>query len=253
MLAARLMRMDKLTTLIPDIEVLLGLSTEELASTVLRLAAQRRQNGLIHASHMTSDLQESYGNPCPYPANRRQEALFALGEAWNWLCVQGLLVAEMDSNGSNGWLRLSRRAQQLLDETAFKKYAGSLEFPKALLHPSIREDVWLDIVRGDPGTAVFKAFRAVEVAVRTACKFPDNEIGVVMMRKAFDPKNGPLSDMSQPEGERESRAHLFAGAIGSFKNPISHREVTIEDIRVAQEQVMLASHLLRIVDGLAKG
>jgi len=244
--------MDKLTTLIPDVEVLLKLAPEELASTVLRLAAQRVQNGSIHATSIASDLESRYGEHIPYPDNRRAEALLALAEAWNWLVIQGLLIPSMDSNGSNGWLRLSRRARELLDETAFKTYAGSLEFPKALLHPSIREEVWLDIVRGDPGTAVFKAFRAVEVAVRAAGKYPDTDIGMPLMRKAFDPKNGPLSDMSQPEGERESRAHLFAGAIGSFKNPISHREVTIEDIRVAQELVMLASHLLRIVDGRAK-
>lgn len=244
--------MDKLTTLIPDVEVLLQLAPEELAATVLLLASQRVQNGSIHAQEIARDLESRHGQFCPYPDNRKSEALLALAEAWNWLCIQGLLIPSMDSNGSNGWLRLSRRAHQLLDATAFKTYVGSLEFSKSLLHPSIADDVWLDIVRGDPGTAVFKAFRAVEVAVRTAGKYPDTEIGMPLMRKAFDAKNGPLSDMTQPEGERESRAHLFAGAIGSFKNPISHREVTIEDIRVAQEQVMLASHLLRIVDSRLK-
>ena len=35
------------------------------------------------------------------------------------------------------------------------------------------------------------------------------------MRKAFDKATGTLSDMQQPESEREALAHLFAGAIGS--------------------------------------
>lgn len=243
--------MHTIGSLIPDVEVLLRLAPEELASTVLRLAAQRLQNGIIHASMFITDFQERVDMPCPYPAHQRAAAMEAFSEAWNWLCVQGLLVPQFESTVS-GWLRLSRRAQQLLDETAFRTYAGSLEFPKALLHPTIRDEVWLDIVRGDPGTAVFKAFRAVEIAVRAAGNFPDSDVGMPLMRKAFDPKNGPLSDMTQPEGERESRAHLFAGAIGSFKNPVSHREVTIEDIRLAQEQAMLASHLLRIVDSRSK-
>jgi len=72
------------------------------------------------------------------------------------------------------------------------------------------------------------------------------------MRKAFDKNSGPLSYMQQPEAEREALAHLFTGAIGSYKNLYSHRTVTINDLVEAQEMVILASHLLRIVDGRRK-
>ena len=84
--------------------------------------------------------------------------------------------------------------------------------------------------------------------MRAAGKYAATDIGIDLMRRAFHPTKGPLAKMSDPEPERDALAHLFAGAIGSYKNPHSHRTVAITDANEAQEMVMLASHLLRIVD-----
>ena len=84
--------------------------------------------------------------------------------------------------------------------------------------------------------------------MREAAGLTKADLGVSLMRKAFDVENGPLTDLSAERAERQARSDLFAGSIGSYKNPQSHRDVDLDDPIEATEIVMLANHLLRIVD-----
>ncbi|EWY36381.1 hypothetical protein N825_26285 [Skermanella stibiiresistens SB22] len=167
-------------------------------------------------------------------------------EAWAWLEAQGLLVPAEDISNSRGWRQLSRRAKKFEDETDFAKYAVARTLPKEALHPRIAKKVWMAFMRGEFDVAVFQAMKAVEVAVRAATNIP--ELGVKLMRSAFKPDNGPLTDMTVEPGERSARMELFAGAIGSYKNPHSHRDVTLDNPAEALEVILLANHLMRIVE-----
>jgi uncharacterized protein (TIGR02391 family) len=117
-----------------------------------------------------------------------------------------------------------------------------------LIHSTVVRAARASFIRGDFQNAVFLAFKEVEIAVRAAGGFDDTDVGTDLMRRAFDHQKGPLRDATLPKAEREALAHLAAGAIGSYKNPHSHRTVTLSDPTDAAEMIFLASHLLRIVE-----
>ena len=125
------------------------------------------------------------------------------------------------------------------------------EFPEHELHPMIPQNVWLSFSHRAYGSAVFEAFKQVEIAVRETGGFEQGDYGQDLMRKAFHPENGKLTDSTQEQSEKQARYFLFAGAIGAYKNPSSHREVEFAP-EEATEIIIIASHLLRIVDSCAE-
>ena len=110
--------------------------------------------------------------------------------------------------------------------------------PREALNPKLAEKVWTAFMRGEFDVAVFQAMKAVEVAVRYGSGLPVSLLGVKLMREAFR-DNGVLADMTAEAGERVGRMELFAGAIGSYKNPHSHRDVNLNDPAEAVEIILL--------------
>ena len=239
--------MARLAELVPDVEVLLAMQPEQLGGCLLQIMNSR--SGRERMVTLGSWLYELFEGANPPYAARHHDAVFrALAEAWNWLEVQGLIVWPDQANGQSGWRVPSRRGDKLVNAESFAHFLRGTALPREFLHPQIVEKVWLLFLGGDYDTAVFQAFKEVEVAVRGAAGLSETEYGVDLMRKAFNPSKGPLADKGAPDSEREALAHLFAGAIGYYKNPQSHRHVGLTEAAEAREMIMLASHLLRIID-----
>jgi uncharacterized protein (TIGR02391 family) len=244
--------MSKLHELFPTAESLLELTPNTLAAILLRVVASERQRGMFWppivtqitiGSGMTAEGQHAY----PHHKQHQVDALVA--ETFELLRRMGMIHPAPDTNGQNGWMVLSRDGEEAIQgEGGFDRIRALRSFPKELLHPAIATDAYAALQRGDLSTAVRDAFTAVEICVRDAGGFTIDDYGTDLMRKAFHEQTGPLTDQTLPKAEREGFAHLFAGAIGAYKNPHSHRKVTIEDLREAQRQVLQASHLLQIVD-----
>lgn len=245
--------MQQLVEAIPDAEVLLALEPEELGAKLLfllRTYKVRNPNENFHKQIVISEqLFRNHNSPSlVYPIEFQEQVKLAISEAWAWLEIQGLLIPASDSNGNNGWRVFSRRAKRFENMEAFNRYEVGRRLPKEFLHPRLADKVWMAFVRGELDVAAFQAMKAVEVAVRGAAKLPDDLVGVTLMRAAFKPKTGPLTDSTTEAGEQQARMDLFAGALGSFKNPHSHRDVQLNNAAEATEIVLLANHLLRIID-----
>ncbi len=182
-----------------------------------------------------------------YPPAAWDRTYEALAAAWVWLEREGMLLPAPGHQDPD-WVYVSQRGRSLLSKENFDAYRYSQMLPRKALHPVIAASTFALFMRGHYDTVVFEAFRAVEVAVRTAADLPQDQLGVALMRKAFAKVTGPLTDTSLLEAEQEAMSNLFAGAIGLFKNPTSHRLAAIDKPQDAVDLVMLANYLLRLVD-----
>jgi uncharacterized protein (TIGR02391 family) len=253
------MKYTSIVSLVPNPDDLLALEVEELAGILLiHLNSYGNQGGggvvnqgLISQHNLLNNLEQHPEYTC-----RQKEVNRALMEAWNWLQSEGFLVK--DAHQPADWSFLSRRAQRMKSREDLAAYRKASLLPKGQLHPLIAIRVYPAFLRGEYDTAVFQAFREVEIAVRRAGKFPAELVGTALMRQAFRPVDsqkptatpGPLTDTVLPIAEQEGMANLFSGAIGLYKNPQSHRNVPTEPTEAA-ELIVFASHLLRTVDRLS--
>ena len=237
-----------LLTIFPNQNDLMALSPEELGGVLLEIVPAVIQNGMFNTESLLAQLYPPLGNGYPVGGNR--PVSLAVAEALSWLITQGLLIRDPGQPAT--WYVLTRRAQSLRTRADVEAYRKGRVLPVELLQPTLAEKVWPLFLRGDQDIAVFQAFKEIEVAVRKAANakgagYPDDLVGVPLMRKAFHPDTGPLTNAALVAAEREAEMALFAGGIGHAKNPTGHRDVNIGPQQAAR-LIVFASHLLGIVE-----
>jgi uncharacterized protein (TIGR02391 family) len=232
--------MSMIYTLVPNAEELLKMEPEQIAGLILAMFNTPNSDQSLLSRHNFG----LYHTVSQYPPQYHDALSKALMEGWGWLEREGLIAA---SPGQEGWYFVTRRGKLITKPADLEAYRHAALLPKRLLHPIIAQKIWANFLRGDYDTAVFQAFKEVEVRVREAGHFDAKDLGTALMRKAFHPTGGPLTDATAVVGEQQAIADLFAGAIGLYKNPHSHRNVPLDTVE-AIEMIMLASHLLKIVD-----
>ena len=181
-----------------------------------------------------------------YPNEHQDDIRYALVEALVWLKNEGLLAPDPGQR-SGDFLFITRRGRKLENAAAVEAYRKSNLLPKQLLHPIMVDKVWPLFLRGEYDTAVFQAFKEVEVAVRSAVEYTEEDCDVELMEKAFHPENGKMMDANQTEDEKQAILALFTGAIGLYKNPLCHRNINFTT-EGAAEAIIFANHLFKIVD-----
>lgn len=226
-----------------DPNLVLEMEPEELAPIILRHLQQQKFQINRYNFSLVNDgaLVEQLGQNVGAYAER-------LMEAWMVLEREGFIAPQPGMQGE--WAFVTSKGRKIASEQDFKAYGKASLFPR-WFDPVLTQTVKPLFIRGDYDTAVFRAFKEVEVRARGTARLSENDLGVDLMKKAFGPP-GPLADLSAPRAEQERIRDLFVGAIGTYKNPSSHRAVHFDNPVEVIDVLSTANQLLRIIDRRAR-
>jgi Protein of unknown function (Hypoth_ymh) len=240
-------------TLFPTADRLIEATDVEIERAVLLRVAEccaDPMRCMVARDGVTIELFERGGYD--YDVRRRTEVEKAIARAWKRLEDTGLIEEPDFENGKNGFRVPSERGHAAAESFDFAAAITRGTFSRKMFHPLLPDAAWRAFRAGDHDTAVFEAFKAVEVAVRKKGLgingIVETDYGIELMKKAFDPNAGPLSDKKATRPRRTRRCELFTGALGDLRNPKAHHDPAVVDPLAAVEEMMVAGALLRIVD-----
>jgi len=119
--------------------------------------------------------------------------------------------------------------------------------PQTYVHPTIVKKSFALLESLKYESAVLQAFISIETEIREKISAQPEDVGIKLIRQAFHPDNGKLTDYYLPKAEREAFSNYIAGAFGFYKNPCSHSDSELNSTSVF-DKIVVASDLLKIID-----
>jgi hypothetical protein len=122
------------------------------------------------------------------------------------------------------------------------------QFIKNIFHPVIAKKTWQHYIMADYESAVNSAFHEIEESVREAISQPSSIVSDEdLMKVAFDPETGYLSDKNNSQPISVAVRDLFDVAQKTYKDLASKQRISPNSQETAQ-LLVFASYLKSIID-----
>lgn len=148
-------------------------------------------------------------NGYPHSVQRRAEVARVIGRAWKALDDAGFIEEPDPTNGKNGYRVPSAEGKSAHAATDYSAVRMRSKFSRDMFHAAVPDASWNAFSVGDYDTAVFEAFKSLEVAVRKKGGSSNSDFGAALMKKAFDPDTGPLRDPAASRSRQKARCDLL--------------------------------------------
>lgn len=124
-----------------------------------------------------------------------------------------------------------------------KKYAL---MPESYVHPIIVDKCFSLLNSGEFESAVIQAFKAIETTTRSKIGAPIDMFGERLLKKAFNPDEGILTNFNLPKSERFAFLSYITGAFSFYRNSSAHRDLELDFVS-AFDRIAVASDLLKTI------
>jgi hypothetical protein len=158
----------------PGVETAVQLEPEELGVPLLEYLCGMEEGRGSSPPHLGNFLiSESLRD---YAGSRYDEFIKVATEAWMWLLHEGLIAPHPTQRGD--WVFVTRRGKEFRRVGDPGKFRAANLLPQDTLDPAIASKVRPPFLRGDYDSAVFEAFKEVEIRVRGLSRLTKDDIGV---------------------------------------------------------------------------